>query len=66
MKLIFKNSAGQERVIAEVKDEEAAMIEITKFCEERSFHIYYTRTWEKDGRVWVDCGSHSEFFIVEK
>ena len=41
MKLYFGNSLGVERVIAEVQNEEEAMNEIDKFCEERNFKIYY-------------------------
>lgn len=65
MKLIFRNSQGIERVIAFVDTEEEAMKEIHKFCNNRNFKIYYTRTWVKDNRKWFDVGSHTEFFIIE-
>ena len=65
MKLIFRNSYGEERVIAKPKDESEAVKEMYRFCEERNFKIYYYRTWEKDYRKWFDCGSWSEFFILE-
>lgn len=62
MKLYFENSYGEERIIAEVKDENEAFKEINKFCEERNFKIYYVRSWMKDGRKIYDVGSHTEFF----
>ena len=73
MKLIFENSYNQERVIAEVKDEEEAIKEINKFVDEcnakrtdgKEFKIYYIRSWEHDGRKIYDVGSHSEFFYLE-
>lgn len=66
MKLYFENSYGERRVIAEPATEEAAMREIRKFCEDRNFKIYYTRSWmTSDGLKKIDCGSWSEFFYIE-
>ena len=67
MKLYFRNSHGQERVIAEPTDEKECNKEIQKFLDEHNFKSYYTRTWtEPDGSEWYDVGSWSEFFIVRK
>lgn len=66
MKLYFENSYGERRIIAEPATEEAAMREIRKFCEDRNFKIYYTRSWMTlDGLKKFDCGSWSEFFYLE-
>ena len=65
MKLIFENSYGEERVIAEPKNEKEAVKEIYKFCEERNFNIYYYRTWMSGNRKKFDVGSHTEFFYLE-
>ena len=65
MKLIFQNSKGVERVIASPKNEEEAMKEIYKFCEERNFKIYYVRSWMENNRKKYDVGSWSEFFYLE-
>lgn len=63
MKLVFQNSRGHERTIADVKTEDEAYSEIKKFCYERSFHIYYTRVWQdSDGVTVYDVGSHTENF----
>ena len=66
MKLIFSNSNGEERVIAEPKDEKETMKEIHKFCEERNFKVYYVRTWMENNRKVYDVGSWSEFFYLEE
>lgn len=66
MKLIFKNSKGKERVIAEPQTEEAAMEYIRQFCEERNFEIYYVRSWMSGDRKKYDVGSHTEFFYLEE
>lgn len=66
MKLYFKNSQGNKRIIAEPKTEEDALGVIQKFCDERNFKIYYMRWWDKDGVRTYDVGSHSEFFLLEK
>ena len=65
MTLIFQNSAKEERIIAEVETVTKAFEEINKFCEERNYKIPYTRAWEVQGRMHIDVGSHTEFFILE-
>ena len=66
MKLYFENSHGERRVIAEPATEESAMREIRKFCEDRNFKIYYTRSWmTSNGLKKFDVGSWSEFFYLE-
>ena len=66
MKLFFQNSYGDMRVIAEPTTEQDAMKEIHKFCEDRNFKIYYTRSWRnKDGLKVFDVGSHTEFFYLD-
>lgn len=65
MRLIFENSYGEERVIAEPQSENAAVEYIHRFCEERNFKIYYIRIWETNGRKHYDVGSHTEFFHLE-
>ena len=65
MKLIFQNSKGVERVIAHPNNEEEAIKEIYKFCEERKFKIYYVRTCMENNRKVYDVGSWSEFFYLE-
>ena len=65
MKLFFKNGKGEERVIAEPLNREEVNNEINKFLDEHNFKSYYTRVWEADGRLILDVGSHTEFFILE-
>ena len=64
MKLIFQNSYGEERVIAEVQNEQEVIKEINKFLDEHNFKSYYIRTWMRNKYEKVyDVGSHLEFFI---
>ena len=65
MKLIFQNSRGEERVIAEPQNREEISKEINKFLDDHNFKSYYTRVWEENGRLIYDVGSHTEFFILE-
>lgn len=66
MKLYFENSYGERRIIAEPQTEEDAYKKIYKFCDDRNFKIYYTRSWiTPDGLKQIDCGSHTEFFYIE-
>lgn len=67
MKLYFKNSRGDKRLIAEPNTEEEAFKEIHKFLDEHNFKSYYTRIWETpDGVKVYDVGSHTEFFHLHK
>lgn len=66
MKLYFENKYGKRRIIAEPKNRDEAWEEIYKFCSDRYFNIYYTRTWiDSDGLEVYDVGSHSEFFYLD-
>lgn len=67
MKLVFQNSRGHERTIADVKTADEAYSEIKKFCRERDFHIYYTRIWQDDdGATVYDVGAWNENFRLIK
>lgn len=67
MKLVFQNSQGHERTIADVKTADEAYSEIKNFCNERSFHIYYTRIWQDDdGATVYDVGAWNENFRLIK
>ncbi len=67
MKLYFENSYGERRVVAEPETEKEAMKEIHKFCSDRNFKIYYTRSWTtEEGLKKFDVGSWSEFFFLEQ
>ena len=66
MKLYFKNTYGQRRVIAEPSSRVEAQKEMYKFCNDRSFVIHYIRTWrDGDGLEVYDVGSHTEFFLLD-
>ena len=76
MKLWFRNSYDEERIIAENCDNlEDVCTAIQNFIDEcnkrkspnqRPFVSYYKRLWrQEDGRTCIDVGSHSEFFIWE-
>ena len=65
VKLIFQNSRGEERVIAEPSNREEVNNEINKFLDDHNFKSYYTRVWEEDGRLVFDVGSWSEVFCLE-
>ena len=72
-KLIFQNSQGIERWIADCDTWPEVSDAINKFIdqcnesrpENKRFKSYYKRTWEEDGRTKIDVGSWSEFFFWE-
>lgn len=65
MRLLFQDSHGVERVIAEPSNREEVNKEINKFLDDHNFKSYYTRVWEEDGRLVFDVGSWSEVFYLE-
>lgn len=65
MKLFFQNSKGKERLIAEPSNREEVYNEINKFLDDHNFKSHYTRVWEENGRLVLDVGSWSEFFLLE-
>lgn len=66
MKLIFQNSCGEERVIAEPQNREEVVKEINKFLDDHNYKSYYMNVCEDDnGRLRIDVGSWSEFMIIE-
>lgn len=65
-RVIFQNSRQKEREIGIAKDWDTANKIINKFLDDHNFVSYYTRSWEENGRIWLDVGSWTEFFILEK
>lgn len=69
--LLFENSYGERRQIADCANWEEVNAAINDFIEQanarkpanKAFKCYYIRTWEEDGATKIDVGSHSEFFI---
>lgn len=70
--LYFESQYGDRRVIANCDNREQVYHEIDKFIKECNvvnaragrpqFKSHYIRTWESDGEIHFDVGSHSEFF----
>ena len=54
--------SGNNKSDEEIRTE--AMRVMQEFCEQRSFKIWYYRSWNCDGITIFDVGSHSEFFHV--
>ena len=70
--VFFENSAGKERVIAEVQTMDEALDAIRKFLDEHEYKSYYTRFWLEETEyenepcvvLTFDVGSWSEFFHI--
>ena len=65
LKLYFKNSRGEERLVAECETVQKAHEEIHKFLDDHGYKSYYSRSWGDWASVTIDVGSHSEFFILK-
>lgn len=64
MLLLFENMFGDKREIARPKTMEDAKEEIRNFLDQHHFTSYSWRTNELNGDLWIDVGSHSEFFWI--
>ena len=67
IKVWFRNSRNEERLLETVANKTDANKAILEFLKEKNFTCYYMRTWlAEDGRTMVDVGSHTEFFLLEE
>ena len=63
IKVLFENSHGDKREIGTAETFDFAYDIVKKFCSDHSFDIPYFRVTHLDsGEIWLDVGSHSEFF----
>lgn len=70
-KLLFQDSQGQARIIADCETFADVLTEIDKFIADandkwpnkKPFKRRYTRIWEENGMTMLDVGSWSEFFL---
>ena len=59
----FQRSNGDFVLLWESCTKEDVSLVIKAFLDEHNYKSYYTRSWCKDGMVWYDVGSHTEFFV---
>ena len=66
MRLWFENSNGERKHLSQVFDINETWKIIDNFLKEHNYKSYYTRFWFDDSKLelWIDVGSHSEFFII--
>lgn len=67
-KVYFSNSYGILREIGsfdKTEKEEVAYDCIYDFLKEKNYKSYYCRTWERNGKMIVDVGSHTEHFEID-
>lgn len=66
MKVEFENSKGERREIGTSDTTQGCFQIISDFLTEHNFKSYYTRVseTENEGELWIDVGSHSEFFYI--
>ena len=64
--LYFIRSNGEKRLIYENIDSEKVIGYINEYTHSLNpnFKIYYIRSWEEDGGIMYDVGSHTEFFLL--
>lgn len=66
-KIFFENSQGIEREIGKSETEELGFNIISAFLKEHNYKSYYYNChYMEDKGLWVDVGSHTEFFYIRK
>lgn len=61
--LLFSGRSGPQ-LLAQSEKREDLYKEIKKFIKDHNFKSYYWRLCRNDKCVWIDVGSHSEFFYI--
>lgn len=64
MTLLFENRFGEKREISRPDTMEDARKEMMSFLDKHDFISPYLRANELNGDLWIDVGSHLEFFWV--
>jgi len=66
MKVEFENSQKKRRVIGEATNKKEAWKIINDFLKDHNYKSYYQRVspYPDKHYVWMDVGSHSEFFVL--
>lgn len=65
MKLFFKQYNGENRFLSNVESIEEAFVLINRFLLDHNFKSYYKRVCgTNENSIWVDVGSHTEFFVI--
>ena len=68
MDLYFQYADGREELCEENVDEENAVTAALRDLSKRNprYFSYYQRTWKDNlGNLWIDVGSHTEFYILK-
>ena len=65
MKLYFKHSDGSTTLLSEYDSFKESFAAIKQFLTNHDFKSYYTRVSGSDDEIWIDVGSHTEFFIIK-
>ena len=68
MKLYLENRFEEMKLIGNPVSNKEAIQMMYDFCEERSFKVYYVRSWKNKEKnmIQYDVGSHSEFFYLQE
>lgn len=64
MRVEFENSRGERREIGTAENGKECWKIISDFLDDHNFKSYYQRISEDNGSLWIDVGSHTEFFWV--
>lgn len=64
MYLFFEADDGSRRLIGLPETNEEAHQLITDFLNDHNFKSYYRREWKENGELYIDVGSHTEFFVL--
>lgn len=65
MKLFFKQCNGENRFLSNVESIKEAFVLINQFLSDHNFRSYYKRVCgTNENSIWIDVGSHTEFFII--
>ena len=65
MTVLFLNKYEHRRKVKEVSTLQEGYDAIYEFLKGYHYKVLYMRIWQEENEIWIDVGSHTEFFIIE-
>ena len=65
MTVLFLDKYEHRRKVKEVSTLQEGYQAIYEFLNKYHYKVLYMRMWQEENEIWIDVGSHTEFFIIE-
>ena len=66
MTVLFLNKYEHRRKVKEVSTLQEGYQAIYEFLNKYNYKVLYMRMWQEENEIWIDVGSHTEFFEIHE